>query len=307
MDTEDEHAQAARRRLLSPILQTGDFRTLASSVEVELGACSHRGKRQQHNDDHYLAIRLGRSQTVLETSLTSAEVPRPFEEYAYAMLVADGIGSSGAGGLASRIALSTFAHLALHYGHWNIRIDSRTAADVMDRAERLYERVNDTVLKRGMEHAELQGMATTLTAAYSAGNDLFIAHVGHSRAYYYREGELTQLTVDHTLEERMAHGAKPQSLEAGSQDLGHILTDTIGGRAGAPEIAIDRFTLKDGDRLMLCTNGLTDALDDGRIADVLCRRRQPKEECRSLVDRALERGGEDNITVVLADYRIPPI
>jgi protein phosphatase len=70
---------------------------------------------------------------------------------------------------------------------------------------------------------------------------------------------------------------------------------------------IERYTLKDADRLMLCTNGLTDSLDDESIADVLCRRRQPKEECRSLVERALERGGEDNVTVVLADYRIPPI
>jgi serine/threonine protein phosphatase PrpC len=304
----EDDKKSTLRRLLSPILQTGDFRTMASSVQVEMGACSHRGKRRQHNDDHYLAIRLGRSQTVLETSLTSAEVPRPFDEYAYAMLVADGIGGSGAaGGLASRIALSTFAHLALHYGHWNIRIDSSTAADVMDRAERLYERVNDAVMKRGMEHTELQGMATTLTAAYSAGNDLFIAHVGHSRAYYYRDGELTQLTVDHTIEERMTYSPKPQPMEASSQDLGHILTDTIGGRAGAPEIVIDRYTLKDGDRLMLCTNGLTDALADDRIADVLCRRRRPEEECRSLVDRALERGGEDNVTVILADYRIPPI
>jgi protein phosphatase len=171
----------------------------------------------------------------------------------------------------------------------------------------LYERVNDTVLKRGLEHAELQGMATTLTAAYSAGNDLFIAHVGHSRAYYYRDGELTQLTVDHTLEERMHYSRKPQSLEAGSQDLGHILTDAIGGRQGAPEIVIERYTLKDGDRLLLCTNGLTDSLDDESIADVLCRRRRPEEECRSLVELALQRGGEDNVTVVLADYRIPPI
>jgi protein phosphatase len=302
----EDDDKTALRRLLSPILQTGDFQTMASSVRVELGACSHQGKRQQHNDDHYLAIRLGRSQLVLETSLTSTEVPRPFEEYAYAMLVADGLGGA-AGALASRIALSTFAHLALHYGHWNIRIDSRTAADVMDRAERLYERVNDAVLKRGREHAALQGMATTLTAAYSAGSDLFIAHVGHSRAYYYRDGELTQLTVDHTLEERMIYSPKPQPMEASSQDLGHVLTDAIGGRAGSPQIVIDRYTLKDGDRLMLCTNGLTDVLNDQHIANVLCRRRRPEEECRNLVDLVLERGGEDNVTVVLADYRIPPL
>src|SRR4029079_11653085 len=118
--------RTARRRLLSPVLDTEGFQTLSSAVRVELGATSRRGTLRPHNDDHYLAIRLARSQAVITTSLASTDLPDNFHEQAYAFLVADGLGDRGVGSLASRTALSTFAHLALHFGQWNIRIDSFT-------------------------------------------------------------------------------------------------------------------------------------------------------------------------------------
>jgi len=306
MDTYE--ADVTRRRVLSPLLDAGEYRTLSSSVRLELGATSRPGKLRPFNQDHYLAVRLGRSQEVLDTSLAERDVPGHFEEYAYALLVADGLGQTGAGSLASRIALSTFAHLALHYGRWNVRIDRETAFDVMNRAQRLYEGVNDAVIRHAQDHEELQGMASTLTAAYSAGDDLFIAHVGHSRAYLYRQGELTKLTVDHTVAESVARNHAPQPLQpASSQDLQHILTDTIGGKRRLPEISIEHFRLQDGDRLLLCTNGLTDVLDDKGIAEVLTCRRHPSEDSRILADVALEHGSEDDVTIVLGDYRIPRI
>ncbi len=270
-----------------------------------MGAKSLRGKQRSQNDDHYLAIQLARSQTVLQTSLAASDLPGHFEEQAFAFMVADGLSDRGTGSMASRVALSTFAHLALHYGQWNVRIDGFTAAQVMDRAQRIYERINDAVLKRGQSHAELRGMATTLTAAYSAGDDLFIAHVGHSRAYCYREGELIQLTADHTLEGRMSGGPQLQSVQRSAQDLGHILTDTLGGKRGLPEVLIEHTRIRDGDRLLLCTNGLTDVLDNDQIADVLSCHRGPQEECDALATLALDRGGEDDVTVLVADYRVP--
>ena len=307
MADSDKAAKATRRRTLSPVLDAEKFQTLSSAVRVEFGAMSQRGSLRPHNDDHYLAIRLARSQAIILTSLASSDLPENFQEQAFAFLVADGLGDRGVGSLASRIALSTFAHLALHFGQWNVRIDGFTAEQVMDRAKRFYERINDAVLKRGKETPELRGMATTLTAAYSAGDDLFIAHVGHSRAYCFRDGELLPLTADHTIAGRNANGPQPQPVPRSSQDLQHILTDTLGGKAALPEILIEHFRLQDGDRLLLCTNGLTDVLDDDRIAETLSCRRRPQEECRALVDLAASRGGEDDVTVVLADYRIPKI
>jgi protein phosphatase len=303
----DKEDQTARRRMLSPVLDTEPFQTLSSAVRVELGATSRRGTLRPQNDDHYLVIRLARSQAVMSTSLASSDLPENFQEQAFAFVVADGLGDKGVGSFASRIALSTFAHLALHFGQWNIRIDRYTAAQVMDRAKRFYEQINDAVRTQGQENVALRGMATTLTAAYSAGDDLFIAHVGHSRAYCFREGELLPLTADHTIAGRNANGPQPQAVPRSSQDLSHILTDTLGGSAALPEILIEHFRMQDGDRLLLCTNGLTDVLDDDQIAETLSCRRRPQEDCIALAERAATRSGEDDVTIVLADYRIPTI
>jgi len=303
----DKDTRSARRRVLSPVLDSEKFQTLSSAVRVELGAISQRGALRPHNDDHYLAIRLARSQAIMATSLASSDLPENFQEQAFAFLVADGLGDRGVGSMASRVALSTFAHLALHFGQWNVRIDSYTAAEVMERAKRFYERINEAVLKRGKENEELRGMATTLTAAYSAGDDLFIAHVGHSRAYCFREGELLQLTADHTIEGRNANVAQPRGVPRSSQDLRHILSDALGANVGTPEILVEQLRLQDGDRLLLCTNGLTDVLDNDQIAETLSGRRRPQEECRALADIAARRGAEDDVTMVLADYRIPKI
>ncbi len=90
-------------------------------------------------------IRLGRNQETLATSLSEAEVPPRFEEYGYAMLVADGLGEEGAGSLASRVALSTIAHLALRHCKWNLRIDPRTAWEIIERAEWFYKRADAAV------------------------------------------------------------------------------------------------------------------------------------------------------------------
>ena len=100
-----------------------EFRTLSSAIRVEFGACSSPGTRPA-NQDHYLVLRLGRHQETIATSLPEGEVPVRFDEAAYGMAVADGMGAVGAGETASRMAISTLAHLALHFAKWNVRIES---------------------------------------------------------------------------------------------------------------------------------------------------------------------------------------
>ena len=152
----------------------------------------------------------------------------------------------------------------------------------------------------------LAGISTSLTAAYSAGDRLFVAHVGHSRAYLFREGALTLLTRDHTMARHIAAAKIPVAVERSAQDLQHILTDAIGAGHNAPAVDVEQFRLKNGDLVLLCTNGLTDAVDEARIADVLALPRRPAEQCAILTELALERRTEDNVTVVLGQYRIPP-
>ncbi len=123
----------------------------------------------------------------------------------------------------------------------------------------------------------------------------------------YRGGLLTRLTRDQTLAQRLSETGRTIPTELAAHDLRHVLTDAIGGHAGEPDIEIQNYLLMDGDVVLLCTNGLTDLVEDDRIAGVLhaSAGRTPTEQCQTLVDLALERGGPDNITALVARYRIP--
>jgi len=295
----------ARRAAMSSPPTSDDFRPLTSSVRVEIAALSQRGTRCLVNDDHYLVIRLGRLQETLATSLSEVDVPSRFEEYGYAMLVADGLGEGGSGSVASRVALSTIAHLALHQGRWNLRIDPRTAWEIVERAEWFYKRADAAVSETRRTSPVMTDMRTALTVAYSAGDDLFVANVGHSRAYLLRDGALILLTRDQAIPQRAADPRRPVLVGAHTEELKPILADALGASGGSPAVEVEQFRLVNGDCVLLCTNGLTDVVDDDRIADVLSLRRKPSEQCAILTDLANRQGGDDNVTVVLAQYQIP--
>jgi protein phosphatase len=305
MSAEENLTRVDQQRALSPLLDFPEFRPLSSRVRVEFGAASHCGKVRLVNEDHYLVVRLGRSQETLATTLADAEVPDRFDESAFAMIVADGLGGSGAGGVASRLAISKLVNLAMHYGRWNVRVDARTAFEIIERLEWCYGRVNEFVQLKSHVSPQLAGMATTLTGAYSAGDELFLAHVGHTRAYVFRDGELNQLTRDQTVENRLAAAKRPISVAYATDDPGTILTDTIGGHDGAPHVQLQQHRLHHGDCVLLCSDGLTSAVDEDRIAQVLTERRRLDDTCRTLIDLALENGGADNITAVVGQYDIP--
>jgi protein phosphatase len=282
-----------QRAILSQPLTNAVFEPLSSLIDVDIAAASDRGLVAYHNTDHYLAVRLGRSQETLVTSLAAEDLPRPFSESAYAMLIADGVGEHGVGGRASRVAVSALAHLAIQFGRWHVRVEPDTFADIAGQSDFLFRQANDAVIDASRADFRLAEMATSMTAVYIAGADLFFAHVGHSRAYVFRDGSLIQLTHDHT-HQPPAHGASPAPLHA-RLDLQHVVTETVGGRRGGPQVEVEHVQLWSGDRVLLCTNGLTDAVTEDRIADVLALRRSPPEECGELIELALEAGrdGDD--------------
>ena len=302
----DRSEADARRSVLSSLPGADGVAPLSASVQVTIGARSHQGAARHSNEDHFLVIRLGRDQETLATSLSGRDVPAPFEENGYVMLVADGLGADGAGAVASRIALSTMAHLMVHHGKWNLRVDPITADQFFERAEWFYAQADAVVHAQASSDPALKGMTTALTAACSAGDDLFVAHVGHSRAYLFSAGQLRRLTRDHTIEQHFADTRRPAAVERRAQDLRHVLTDAVGAAGAHPLVEIERFHLEDGDCVLLCTNGLTDMLDDAQLAEVLALRRDPGEQCATLIELANRAGGGDNVTVVIAEYRIPP-
>jgi PPM family protein phosphatase len=271
------------------------------NVEVEVGAQSRMGLGRSANEDHYLILRMERRQETLMTSLPTANVPAPFAEAACGMVLADGMGVDAE--VASRLAITTLTQLTLSFGRWNLRINEVIADEVMDRAERFFRNV-DLALSQAGRNSPL-GLQTTLTAAFNAGKELFFAHVGHSRAYLFRDGELMQLTHDHTLGSAAQLESVPVDAAAVPRDMHHTVTESIGRRgAGGPRIDVERCGLLDGDAVLLCTNGLTDVMGAAAIADVLRQQRTPDQLCRSLVDLAADAGGSDDVTALLAQYRI---
>jgi hypothetical protein len=152
MTNEDDDDQASRRAAFAAMNDLDTFRPLSATVRVEIGTRSHPGTRCARNDDHYLVVHLSRQQQTMVTSLSAAEVPAQFEEHGYAMLVADGFGEGGAGSVASRVALSTIAHLALPAGgHGSIG----TASEILERAEFFYKRADAAVFAKSRTNPQM--------------------------------------------------------------------------------------------------------------------------------------------------------
>jgi protein phosphatase len=280
----------------------------SATVQVEFGVHTARGRSQSVNADHYLVIRLGRHQETLLSSLSNQSVVKRFDEAGYAMVVADGMNAGDDGDAAGRLAIVTLVHLVRQFGKWRLRIDDTVAREIMDRAEGFFRHIDSALVQQGRTNPS-ERMQTALTAVFSAGRDLFFAHVGHSRAYLLRERHLMRLTRDHTIAGQFptaGPAARLVDVSAAGVDLRHLLTDTLGmtGSIG-PEIDLERLQLLDGDVLLLCTNGLTDAVAEDLIAEVLASDRSPDERARTLVEMATSRRGEDDVTAVVAHYRLP--
>jgi serine/threonine protein phosphatase PrpC len=286
-----------------PIIMDDSERSYSSPLRVEATGLSHRGKVRPNNEDHYLVARTGRSMQALATSLPEGEIPGHFDEFGYVMMVADGMGGAVAGEIASRTAISTMVKLILDVPDWIMRVDEVTAAEITRRATDYYSRVNSTLLERMQADPKLHGMGTTMTVAYSVGTDLFIAHAGDSRAYVFREGKLRQLTRDHTHVQRLVDAGALTREQAASHHLRHVLHNALGGR-GEPTVDVDvlRLRLDAGDRILLCTDGLTEVVDDAAIAEILREMKNTEDGCRKLIEQGLANGAPDNITVVAAQY-----
>jgi serine/threonine protein phosphatase PrpC len=290
----------------SPVLELALPESLSSKVHIDVAALSDAGKVRAGNEDHYYVARGGRHVTTLVTNVPPTDIPSQFEETAYLLVVADGMGGHAGGEVASRLAISTLINVILHAPEWIMRLeDDEHAEELMRRAVARYQVVHEVLQQRARVDPGLKGMGTTMTAAYSLGRDVFIAQVGDSRAYRFRDRTLQLLTRDQTHAQMLANEGLIRQQDVARHRLRHVLTSALGGAQCQPHVEIERATLADGDRLLLCSDGLTDMVEDGEIADILRRETRSEEACRLLVDRALANGGKDNVTVVLARYSMP--
>jgi PPM family protein phosphatase len=298
----DDDPNIQWRSVISRPVDIDTFTPLSSTLALHVAASSMCGKLRPQNTDHYLAIRFERVQETVVSSLAEADLPPRFDESAYALLVADGLGDRSSGARASRVALSALAHLAIRYGRWNVRVDAESIAEITEQGAFLYRRVHDALAEDSRADARLADMASSLTTMYVAGADLFFANVGHSRGFLFRDGGLFQLTTDHTVEQQRLEAVGPRPMNDTRHDFTHVVTKLVGGRSDL-DVAIEHVDLLSGDRLLLCTNGLTDAVGLSEIANTLALQRRPEDDCQRLIELAGAARAADDVTVMVADYR----
>jgi protein phosphatase len=277
----------------------------SSRVRIDVTAQSHTGHQRPNNEDHFLVLRLTRALQTLQTSLPAGDVPARAEEVNYAMVVVDGIGGHAAGEVASRLAIATLIGLVLDMPDWMFKVDQKREFEIERRARERVQEVGAILAERGRLDPALRGMGTTLTAARSLGRELVITHVGDSRAYLLRAGVLHRLTQDHTFAQLLVDAGQLAPEDVASSRHRHVLTNALGASGGEVQVDTDRLQLDDGDRLLLCSDGLTDLVDDQTIATLLQGANDSRDACEQLVHRALDRGGRDNVTVIVAIYRLP--
>ncbi len=205
--------------------------------------------------------------------------------------VADGMGGHAGGEVAARLAVDT---LTVAFG---AKPSGTGLSEAVNEANRV-------VFEHSLDNAELRGMGTTLTAAALVNEDgrdvIALVNVGDSRSYRFHEGVLTQITVDHSLAEEMVRSGEISESEAAVHPHRHILTRALGV---ADDVSVDLWRIQPtrGDRFVLCSDGLTNELEAGQIAEVLATVPDPQEAADLLVRAARTHGGSDNITVVVVD------
>ena len=280
-------------------------RSLSALVEIDVAGASHCGLVRASNEDHYYVACANRTLETLATNMPDGIIPARHGEKSYGMLVADGIGGAAAGETASRLAVSTLVRLVLATPDWIMRYDEHQAERWTQRFRDRFHQIHHAVMKAAQHDPNLEGMGTTLTLACSNGNNLLIVHIGDSRVYLFRKQVLQKLTVDHTVAQELADTGKIASVGEAPSHLRHTLTRAIGGTGEDAHADVRLLQLENDDRLLLCTDGLSDMVNDAAIAQTLAQHESSASACQALVDLALARGGKDNITLIVTRFHIP--
>ncbi|MEO5617783.1 MAG: protein phosphatase 2C domain-containing protein [Candidatus Eisenbacteria bacterium] len=278
-------------------------------MSTEVSARTHQGLIRSSNEDSYVVFRLVRYLERVLSNIPESELPTRAEDTGYLMVVADGMGGHQAGEVASRSALIGALQLILRSPRWALNLDDpvtreQEISSLLARSRGYLSAVHSALRAQASSDSRLEGMGTTLTGAYTVGADMFVLHVGDSKAYMLRGEKLQKITHDHTVAQQYADlGVIPQEAVP-SHHASHMLTRAIG--APTEELSGDMHHLRidDGDRLLLCSDGLTDMATEEQIVAVLRTRPDCGEACQGLVDLALAGGGRDNITVIVAKYRV---
>lgn len=241
---------------------------------MRFGVKSDKGRVRELNEDSYKVI-------------TGKDgIPDIF-------IVADGMGGHNSGELASHMAVDLSEEYLLKFLK-----DADGGESTLSLICNLVAEVNKSIYLKAKESEENFGMGTTFVIGIRLDNKLYIGHVGDSRAYLIRNGVLERLTTDHSYIEELIKNGSLTREEARNHPKKNIITRALGCEENV-EVDTYAVDLQDDDILVLCTDGLTNMLSETEILSIICECDEPQFACDELVRRANEKGGEDNITVIL--------
>ena len=255
-----------------------DCRTIQPGIEM---AClTDVGRQRANNEDSYL--------------YWESDDPEEFRRKGRLAVIADGMGGYDGGQEASHLAVETVRHV------YENRFADSPQATLLEALTTAHE----TIQRYALDHPQFHGMGTTCTAVSMVGQELSFAHVGDSRVYLVREDSVSRLTRDHSYVGRLVENGIVRSEDAESHPQRHILTAALGsGRTVVPDGSATPIVLQDGDTLVLCTDGLWSMVSETDLGRIV-RVNSPSQACLELVKIALDRGGPDNITVMI--LRVSP-
>src|SRR5947208_12627381 len=263
-------------------------------IRVEVFAKTDLGRTRDHNEDRFLVADLSRKTASLLPDVRQHDIgPR-----GTLLVVADGMGGAAAGELASETATATiYARLRKTWHAENEVTPERFAY----RLKEAVEVANASIHAHAKAHPEVRGMGTTTTAAGVLNDHLYLTQVGDSRAYLIRGGEAYQITKDQSLMQRLVEAGELTEEEAAQSERRNIILQALGPD---PKVKVDltHQEVRRGDVLVLCSDGLSGQVKKEEIAQVVTTTPELSAACDKLIALANERGGPDNITVVIARF-----
>ena len=286
-------------------MQTSDPTATATTLgrkprddEIDVYGLTHTGKVRRENQDHFLISSLQKRMQVHLTSLPMTELLSPHtERLAFFAMVADGVGGGVDGEEASRLAVAAITRYVTEAVHCYYSVD---LAD----EERFPRALEEAALR---VHGDIQGssptgplqayMATTLTLWIGLWPRAYLLHVGDSRCYLLRNGELIQLSRDQTLVQDLLDRGVLRRSDALRSPFANVLSSSLGGPQTAP--IVTQMQQEWGAVGLLCSDGLTKHVPDSRIRERLLAMTSAKQVCEDLLRDALDAGGTDNVTVLV--------
>src|SRR5213083_1507742 len=269
-------------------------RSSAKPIKVEVFAKTDLGRTRDHNEDRFLVADLSRR----EASLQPAVRVHQIGERGSVFVVADGMGGAAAGELASEMATETiYSQLVRAWGGEREVTPQRFAY----RLKESVEVANGQIHAYAKAHPEVRGMGTTTTAVGILHDHVYLSQVGDSRAYLIRNGQAVQLTKDQSLMQRLVEAGELTEEEAAKSERRNIILQALGPDARV-KVDLTHQEVRRGDILVLCSDGLSGQVKKEEIAQVVSTTPDLSAACDKLIAIANERGGPDNITVVLARF-----